>query len=67
MLDPILAALPAWRTFYVITGSAAAALTGLMFVVIALSSRATIDALVLLFAGIRNAWDAAVYIATKVG
>jgi hypothetical protein len=43
MLDPTLASLPAWQTFYVITGSAAAALTGLMFVVIALNTRATID------------------------
>lgn len=45
MSDPILATLPAWQTFYVITGSAAEALTGLMFVVIALNSRATVDAL----------------------
>jgi hypothetical protein len=45
MLDPTLATLPEWQTFYVITGSAAAALTGLMFVVIALNSRATVDAL----------------------
>jgi hypothetical protein len=40
MLDPTLATLPEWQTFYVITGSAAAALTGLMFVVIALQTRA---------------------------
>jgi hypothetical protein len=37
--------LPEWQTFHVITGSAAAALTGLMFVVIALNTRATIDSL----------------------
>jgi hypothetical protein len=30
MLDPTLATLPEWQTFYVITGSAAAALTGPM-------------------------------------
>ncbi len=32
--------LPAWQNFYVIIGSAAAALTGLMFVVITLIARA---------------------------
>jgi hypothetical protein len=36
MLDPALPPLSEWETFYVITGGAAAALTGLMFVVIAL-------------------------------
>ncbi len=36
MVDPALPPLSEWETFYVITGGAAAALTGLMFVVIAL-------------------------------
>ncbi len=42
MADPRLLSLKEWETFYVITGGAAAALTGLMFVVIALrTERAT--------------------------
>src|SRR5512138_3088576 len=40
MVDPTLPPLSEWETFYVITGSAGAALTGLMFVVIALRSEA---------------------------
>jgi hypothetical protein len=36
MIEPALPPLSEWETFYVITGSAGAALTGLMFVVIAL-------------------------------
>src|SRR5574340_697840 len=36
MADPSVASLAEWGNFYVITGSAGAALTGLMFVVIAL-------------------------------
>ncbi len=43
MVDPILPPLSEWETFYVITGSAAAALTGLMFVVIALRSEAIVE------------------------
>jgi hypothetical protein len=40
MVDPGLPPLSEWETFYVITGSAGAALTGLQFVVIALRSEA---------------------------
>ncbi len=40
MVDPSLPPLSEWETFYVITGSAGAALTGLMFVVIALRTEA---------------------------
>jgi hypothetical protein len=40
MLDPVLPPLSQRETFYVITGSAAAGLTGLMFVVIALRTNA---------------------------
>src|SRR2546426_11641501 len=38
MLARTLPSLSGWETFYVITGSAGAALTGLMFVVIALAA-----------------------------
>jgi hypothetical protein len=38
MVDPSLASLSEWESFYVITGSAGAGLTGLMFVVLALGS-----------------------------
>lgn len=44
MIDPITASLPEWGNFYVITGSAGAALTGLMFVVIALRSDMIVEA-----------------------
>src|SRR5207247_2000311 len=92
--------LAGWDSFYVIIGSSAAALTGLMFVVIALTGAvsATVDAvrafrpptvayagavagaaglgwrpapglvlvgaaaLFLLYIGIHNAWDAAIYV-----
>ncbi len=37
MHEPALSLLSGWDTFYVITGSSAAALTGLMFVVVALT------------------------------
>lgn len=40
MHDPITAIVSGWETFYVILGSSAAALTGLMFVVIALTGEA---------------------------
>jgi hypothetical protein len=40
MVEPTLPALAGWDSFYVITGSAAAAMTGLMFVVIALRAEA---------------------------
>lgn len=56
---------PEWETFYVIVGSSAGALTGLMFVVIALvadfggSERQTV---LLLFIGIHNAWDTVTYV-----
>lgn len=43
MVDPALPPLSEWETFYVITGSAAAALTGLMFVVIALRTEAIVE------------------------
>jgi hypothetical protein len=43
MLDPNLPPLSEWETFYVITGSAAAGLTGLMFVVIALQTEAIVE------------------------
>ncbi len=43
MVDPSLPPLSEWETFYVVTGSAAAALTGLMFVVIALRTEAIGD------------------------
>ena len=43
MVESALTPLSEWGTFYVITGSAAAALTGLMFVVIALRSEALAD------------------------
>lgn len=43
MIDPVLPPLSEWETFYVITGSAGAALTGLMFVVIALRAEALAD------------------------
>jgi hypothetical protein len=43
MLGPNLPPLSEWVTFYVITGSAAAALTGLMFVVIALRTEAIVE------------------------
>jgi len=36
MLEPVLSPLAAWESYYVIVGSSAAALTGLMFVVVAL-------------------------------
>src|SRR5438034_1279313 len=66
--------LAAWESFYVIVGSSAAALTGLQFVVIAAAvvlRRHTVvslfavgaAALLLLFVGIHNAWDAVTYIA----
>ena len=42
MHEPALPSLLEWETFYVITGSSAAALTGLMFVVVALRSEAKI-------------------------
>jgi hypothetical protein len=41
--EPALPPLHEWETFYVITGSSAAALTGLMFVVVALRSEAKIE------------------------
>lgn len=41
-----------WQNFYVIIGSGAATLTGLMFVVVAL-----------LFVGIHNAWDLVTFLA----
>ncbi len=44
MVDPTVPLLHEWETFYVITGSAGAALTGLMFVVIALRSEAIREA-----------------------
>src|SRR6266699_3494957 len=40
MQEAAVSPLPTWQNFYVITGSAAAALTGLMFVVITLIARA---------------------------
>ena len=40
MVEPALPALAGWESFYVIVGSSAAALTGLMFVVIALGAEA---------------------------
>src|SRR5712692_2957156 len=40
MIAPVLPPLAEWETFYVIIGSSAAALTGLQFVVIALSADA---------------------------
>src|SRR2546430_4695889 len=40
MHEPITALVSGWETFYVIIGSSAAALTGLMFVVIALTGEA---------------------------
>jgi len=43
MLGSNLPPLSEWETFYVITGSAAAALTGLMFVVIALRTEAIVE------------------------
>jgi hypothetical protein len=43
MVDPALPPLSEWETFYVITGSAGAALTGLMFVVIALRTEAIVE------------------------
>jgi hypothetical protein len=43
MHEPVLPPLSEWETFYVITGSSAAALTGLMFVVVALRSEARAD------------------------
>jgi hypothetical protein len=43
MVDPGLPPLSEWETFYVITGSAGAALTGLMFVVIALRTEAIVE------------------------
>jgi hypothetical protein len=42
MVAPTLPPLSEWETFYVITGSAAAGLTGLMFVVIALRAEAIV-------------------------
>jgi len=44
MVAPALPPLSEWETFYVITGGAAAALTGLMFVVIALRAEAIAEA-----------------------
>jgi len=41
--EPALPPLSEWETFYVITGSSAAALTGLMFVVVALRTEARVD------------------------
>ena len=43
MPETALPPLSEWETFYVITGSSAAALTGLMFVVIALRSEARVE------------------------
>lgn len=43
MPDAALAHLPEWESFYVIAGSSAAALTGLMFVVVTLTSEARIE------------------------
>jgi len=40
MSEPAVSLLSGWESFYVITGSSAAALTGLMFVVIALTGQA---------------------------
>lgn len=42
MPEPALPPLSEWETFYVITGSSAAALTGLMFVVVALRTEARV-------------------------
>lgn len=42
MLEPVLPPLAGWESFYVILGSSAAALTGLQFVVIALSAEANV-------------------------
>ncbi len=44
MAAPVLPPLSEWGNYYVVTGSAGAALTGLMFVVIALRSEAIADA-----------------------
>jgi hypothetical protein len=44
MADPALSSLPEWGNFYVITGSSAAALTGLQFVVIALRTESVAEA-----------------------
>jgi hypothetical protein len=44
MVDPALPPLSEWGNFYVITGSAAAALTGLQFVVIALRGEVVAEA-----------------------
>ncbi|BDG01477.1 hypothetical protein [Anaeromyxobacter oryzae] len=43
MLEPALPPLSEWENFYVITGSSAAALTGLMFVVVALRTDAKLE------------------------
>ncbi len=43
MPEPALPPLSEWETFYVITGSSAAALTGLMFVVVALRTEARVE------------------------
>jgi hypothetical protein len=63
MLDPTLVSRSAWQTFYVITGSAAAALPRHPDLALDLLAAAS---LLLLFTGIRNGWDSAVYIAAKV-
>ena len=86
MLEPTLPPLAGWESFYVITGSSAAALTGLMFVVVTLTaerrdSGATPDALrafatptivhfgaVLLLAALLTApWESAPRLALCVG
>src|SRR5438552_19108006 len=54
MREPITALVSGWETFYVIIGSSAAALTGLMFVVIALTGEARRGGLRPTFASIRS-------------
>ena len=64
-----------WHEFYLLVGTSAAALTGLMFVVISISPetiaerpKAGVRAFVtvlLLAVGIHNAWDLVIWLAQK--
>jgi hypothetical protein len=53
--------LAAWANFYLVTASAAAALTGLQFIVQTLMASESLRLLLLPCVGIHNSWDTVTY------
>jgi hypothetical protein len=62
---PFIQALRDWQNFYLLTGTAAATLIGLMLGALDSLGKLALAVVLLLVVGIRNAWDLTLWIARR--